>query len=59
MPTEGEKIIKKGTVKLKLFDDSKLEDIEVILLPAKKIFDLYLKDETHDMEFLDKENVQF
>lgn len=42
MPTEGDMVIKKGTVKMDMLSSLQLEKIQVRQLPAKRMFKLYL-----------------
>lgn len=42
MPAEGEEIAAKGTVKLEMFAKLGLEPIQIRLIPAEMLFDLYL-----------------
>ena len=42
MPTEKGEIINKGYVELKMLHDLDLENIEVILLPAERVFESYI-----------------
>ena len=43
-PTSGENIENKGVVKLKMLSDLGLEDIQVIMIPAKKLNQMYLEN---------------
>ena len=42
MPTEKDSIIKKGTARLNMLEQLNLQNIQVRLLPAKKMFSYYL-----------------
>lgn len=48
MPTEKEKIINKGYVSLDMLNSMGLQNIQVRMLPAKKVFNLYLKGKKLD-----------
>lgn len=49
MPTEKDIIIKKGTVRLDMLGQLNLQNIQIRLLPAKKIFDCYLSKRRMDI----------
>ena len=51
-PTYGEDIENKGHVRLKILSDLGLEDIQVIMLPAKMINQLYLENKKMDIKNL-------
>ena len=53
MPTESTNIINKGVVQMKMFRDLKLEDIQIRLLPAERVYDIFLRDEKLDVAELD------
>lgn len=52
MPTEANSVIKKGFVYMDILDSLGLEKIEIYLLPAEKMFKLYLKNEKFDINTL-------
>jgi hypothetical protein len=53
MPTEGEKIINKGKVKLDMLSDLGLEDIQIRLIPADMLFNCYLSRKKINVELLE------
>lgn len=52
MPTQGDKIIEKGSINIKMLSDLGLEDIQIRLLPAKKMYDKYLNQKKINIEVL-------
>lgn len=53
MPTEGEKIVNKGKAKLDMLSSLGLEDIQVRLIPADRLFRSYLSRKRISLEELD------
>lgn len=59
MPTEKDEIINKGYVSLDMLSSIGLQNIQVRMLPAKKVFDLYLKGKKlNDISKLKLDNCQ-
>ncbi|NLK10978.1 MAG: LlaJI family restriction endonuclease [Staphylococcus equorum] len=52
IPIEGDRIIKKGVVKMNIFNELGLQDIQIIFLPAKVIYDKYLTKKVMDISML-------
>lgn len=52
MPTEGNEIIVKGTVKLEMLSELGLEDIQIRLIPANMLFTYYLSRKRIDLKTL-------
>lgn len=52
MPIEGDEIIDKGEVWMNILSGLGLEKIQIRLLPAKKIYDMFLKEKKLDIEDL-------
>ena len=52
MPTQEEQIIKKGTVKMEMFNALGLEDIQIRLLSAKMMYEKYLNRNVFDIKIL-------
>jgi hypothetical protein len=52
MPTEGDTVIDKGTASMKMLEALGLENIQIRLLPAKKIYEKYLLQENMDIDKL-------
>lgn len=53
LPTDGDNIGKLGVVRMSMLDEIGLESIQIRLLPARKVYDLYLKNKKIDIEELD------
>ena len=55
MPTEDDhsEVIKKGIVKMNLFATLNLENIQIRLLSAKRVFSCYLSGQQFNIEKLD------
>lgn len=51
-PTEQDNVVNKGHVELKILKNLSLENIEVRLLPANKVFTLYLENKHMDIKTL-------
>lgn len=52
MPVEGDKIIETGYVMMPFLQKMKLEDIQIRLLPAKRMFKMYLENRKIDIREL-------
>lgn len=52
MPTEQDKIIIKGTAKMSMLENLGLENIQIRLIPAVKLYDHYLSDSHMDIKEL-------
>lgn len=52
MPTEGNEIVVKGTVKLEMLSELGLEDIQIRLIPANMLFTYYLSRKRIDIKTL-------
>ena len=53
MPTEEDKIIKKGEVSMKMLEAMGLENIKVRLIPAKMVYEYYLSGRKMNIEMLE------
>ncbi len=53
MPTEDDKIVKKGRVKMDMLSNLGLQDIQIRLLPAEMMYNYYLSNEIMDVSALD------
>lgn len=53
MPTEGDEVIDKGTVSLEMLYSLGLQNIQIRLLPAKKVFEYYLTRKKLDISYLE------
>lgn len=49
MPTEGERIIHKGVARMKMLEQLNLQNIQVRLLPASKMYEKYLSKQKIDI----------
>lgn len=52
MPTEGEEVVEKGVVKMGMFEPMGLEDIQIRLIPATKLYECYLSNVHMDVREL-------
>lgn len=52
LPTENNHIINKGTVKMNILNNLKLENIDIRLLPAEIVYDYYLANKSFDINLL-------
>ncbi len=53
MPTEGDKIVKKGTAKMPMLEALGLENIQIRLIPAKMLYECYLTQRKIDIGLLE------
>ncbi|WP_326907113.1 LlaJI family restriction endonuclease [Sedimentibacter sp. MB31-C6] len=53
MPTEDNKIVKKGRVKMDMLSNLGLQDIQIRLLPAEMMYNYYLSNEIMDVSILE------
>ena len=53
MPTEGDEIIKKGTVKMPMLEALGLEKIQIRLIPVKMLYEYYLTQRKIDISLLE------
>ena len=52
MPTDCDRVIKKGIVRLKIMEEIGLENIQVRLLPAEEVYDCYLSNNLFPLNFI-------
>ncbi len=53
MPTEQDDVVKLGTASLSMLRNLELTDIQIRLLPAVKMYDLYLNRKSLDIATLE------
>lgn len=52
MPTENDRIVKKGMAKMQMLENLGLENIQIRQIPAQMIYELYLQNRKIDIEIL-------
>ena len=52
MPTEQDEIVIKGVAKMSILENLGLENIQIRLIPATKLYDYYLSDSHMDIKLL-------
>lgn len=53
MPTENDKIVKKGTARMPMLEALELENIQIRQLPAAMMYEYYLSQKKMDIRLLD------